>query len=76
MANPIGIIFVVPGFKTNFLSKHARRSSPAEPFVSYFGKGILLPINELIIFNFIFIKYFSLSHIFDFKPYMYRLRFF
>ena len=56
IAKPIGIIEVFPGFNIIFSSRQALRSSPADPDVSYFGKGIESPIRGLIIFIFIFFK--------------------
>jgi hypothetical protein len=40
IAKPIGIILFCPGLNIIFSSMHALRSKPAEPDVSYFGKGI------------------------------------
>src|SRR5262245_46797025 len=44
MAIPEGMSCVSPGRSSSGAAMHARRSTPAEPLVAYWGKGYSLPM--------------------------------
>ena len=56
IANPRTINWDTPALSTILSAMHTLRSSPAEPGVSYSGKGIEDPIKGLIILIFISFK--------------------